>query len=96
MQRRVKTFFRMIHVVDWLPTLLTAVKDELKSLDRKVVDSFTLKGIDGMDQWNMLTNDVPSNRREFIYNIDLIFDDFFGDVSDKSRGNAGIRYNYNT
>ena len=76
-----------MHVVDWLPTLLTAVKGKLRPGDKDVVERFLLKGIDGIDQWNTLISDEPSKRTEFLYNVDPLFDD----DQRKSKGNAGIR-----
>jgi len=50
----------MIHVTDWVPTLVSAAggkADESKRLD-------------GVDQWSSLVNQTESPRTEFIYNID--------------------------
>ena len=41
----------LIHVTDWLPTLLTIAGGTTQSLD-----------IDGINQWNAISNDVPSKR----------------------------------
>ena len=77
----------MIHVVDWLPTLLSAVKEGLGPKERKVLEKFKLGGIDGVNQWHPLKNNGPSNRKEFLYNIDPLFcDDGRANI-----GNAGIR-----
>ncbi|KAK7469502.1 hypothetical protein BaRGS_00036481, partial [Batillaria attramentaria] len=50
----------MMHAVDWFPTIL-----QLAGLPAEA-------GIDGVDQWDMLSNDGPSKREEFVYNIDTI------------------------
>ena len=50
----------MIHVTDWLPTLLFAA-----GFDKKV------NGIDGINQWNaLLHNQETGPRKEMLYNID--------------------------
>ena len=64
----------MIHVVDWLPTLLSAVKDSLPKEDKEFVEKVLLEQTDGIDQWSMLMNGEPSKRTEFLYNIDPIRD----------------------
>ena len=52
--------FRLIHVTDWLPTLLFAA-----GFDKKV------NGIDGINQWNaLLHNQETGPRKEMLYNID--------------------------
>ncbi|KAK7099073.1 arylsulfatase B-like [Littorina saxatilis] len=48
----------MIHAVDWFPTLL-----ELAGLQPE-------PGIDGVSQLQTIINGAPSNRTEFVYNID--------------------------
>lgn len=35
---------------------------------------FSVKGVDGVNQWDMLANDGPSARYEMVYNIDNIAD----------------------
>ena len=75
-------------MVDWLPTLLTAIKSYgLSKKKSKLVDLFLSERRDGMDQWSTLISDMPSNRTEFLYNIDPLFDD----DQRKPIGNAGIR-----
>ena len=63
---------RLMHVVDWTPTLLSAVKDRLSKENKDYVESVLLEGTDGIDQWAMLANEEPSERTEFLYNIDPI------------------------
>lgn len=56
---------QLMHVTDWLPTLLTAVGGQ--SLD--------LGDIDGLDQWQSLKDEsVNAVRQGLLYNIDPIFD----------------------
>ena len=62
----------MIHVVDWLPTLLSAVKESLPKEEKDFVERVLLDKTDGIDQWSMLVNNEPSKRTEFLYNIDPI------------------------
>jgi len=49
----------LMHVTDWLPTLLSAVGADPK----------LLKNIDGVDQWDSLMNKKPSQRKEVLLNI---------------------------
>lgn len=51
---------QMVHITDWLPTLITAAGG----------DPSTLDSIDGLDLWESLTQDHPSPRTEFLVNID--------------------------
>ncbi|KAK7098575.1 hypothetical protein V1264_002834 [Littorina saxatilis] len=50
----------MMHAVDWFPTIL------------HLAGVAPGKGIDGVNQWDMLSKGAPSNRDEFVYNIDTI------------------------
>ncbi|XP_046578742.1 arylsulfatase B-like isoform X4 [Haliotis rubra] len=58
----------MIHAVDWFPTLL------------HLAGGRPDPGLDGVNQWDMLSKNWPSNRLEFVYNIDDL------------RNNSAIRY----
>ena len=51
----------MMHVVDWLPTLVSAAGGKIND-----------KSIDGIDQWKSLRKGHESPRKEFVYNIDPI------------------------
>ncbi|KAK8402796.1 hypothetical protein O3P69_000844 [Scylla paramamosain] len=51
---------QMIHITDWLPTLISAAGGDPSSLE----------SIDGLDLWETLTQDHPSPRTEFLVNID--------------------------
>ncbi|KAK7098574.1 arylsulfatase B-like isoform X1 [Littorina saxatilis] len=50
----------MMHAVDWYPTILHMAGLQPGS------------SIDGVNQWDMLSNNGPSQRDEFVYNIDTI------------------------
>ena len=53
----------LIHVTDWLPTLVSAAGGSAEKLG----------DIDGVDQWEILANDhISSNRELMLYNIDNI------------------------
>ena len=80
--------FRLVHVVDWTPTLLAAVKDSLQRKEKDLVEKFLLEDWDGVDQWNTIVDDAPSKRTEFLYNIDPLFE---GGES-QSIGHGAIRY----
>ena len=73
-------------MVDWLPTLLSAAKKNLKKKHRGMVDKFLSEKRDGVDQWSMLQNKSHSSRTEFLYNIDPLFAE-----NGYPTGNAGIR-----
>lgn len=53
---------QLIHISDWLPTLLTAAGGDPSNLS-----------IDGMDMWNALSEDTESPRKMVLHNIDDIF-----------------------
>ena len=75
-------------MVDWLPTLLSAVKASLPKEHKHFVDQVLSKETDGVDQWLMLANGEPSQRTEFLYNIDPIWD---RDHEHNQTISAGIR-----
>ncbi|KAL5008189.1 hypothetical protein ScPMuIL_013770 [Solemya velum] len=50
----------MFHIVDWHPTLLAAIGAE-EEIDPE---------IDGINQWPTISQNAPTNRTEFVYNID--------------------------
>ena len=78
----------MIHVVDWGPTLLSAVKENLSQQQSALVNTWISEDKDGMDLWNELMKGESSKRTEFLYNIDPLFDDGASAII----GGAGIRY----
>ncbi|CAH0721411.1 unnamed protein product, partial [Brenthis ino] len=49
-----------LHLVDWMPTLLSAAGMNIS----------TLKDLDGIDQWNALSKDLKSERNTILHNID--------------------------
>lgn len=53
----------MIHITDWLPTLLTAAGGNPSDLT----------SIDGMDLWSALSEDTESPRTSVLHNIDDIY-----------------------
>ena len=52
----------LIHVVDWLPTLLSAVKDELSEENQQKIEKFLSENRDGINQWPMLLGDEKIKR----------------------------------
>ena len=52
----------MFHSVDLLPTIISS------ALGKPI----EFKGIDGMNQWHRITNNLDSRRNSFIYNIDPV------------------------
>jgi len=52
----------MFHAVDWMPTILNGA----------IGVPVEVKGIDGMNQWDAITQNLPSKRTSFVYNIDPI------------------------
>lgn len=53
---------QLIHISDWLPTLLTAVGGDPSNL-----------AIDGVDMWRALNEDTISPRKMVLHNIDDIY-----------------------
>lgn len=56
-----RTHEEPIHVVDWLPTFLTAANIEF---------DFGERPLDGLDLWNSMTDETPSPRKDVVYNIE--------------------------
>ncbi|XP_029674615.1 arylsulfatase B [Formica exsecta] len=54
---------QMIHITDWLPTLITAAGG----------NALNLTSIDGMNLWNALSEDTESPRANILHNIDDIY-----------------------
>ena len=79
---------RIIHVTDWTPTLLSAVKDTLKEQQKVVVDQLLSTEWDGVDQWDTIRDNSKSKRTEFLYNIDPLFDK----VANEPLGHGALRY----
>ena len=52
----------MIHVSDWLPTLLSVAGYDMNKEN--------LKHLDGMNMWPTLKDSVPSPRKEILITID--------------------------
>jgi len=53
----------MIHITDWLPTLITAAGGNASNLT----------SIDGVNLWNALSEDTESPRTNILHNIDDIY-----------------------
>ncbi len=51
---------RLIHVTDWLPTLLSAAGHNAGQ-----------PTLDGLDQWESLSKGGPSPRKEMLYNVQM-------------------------
>ncbi|KAI8767903.1 arylsulfatase J [Biomphalaria glabrata] len=72
----------LMHAVDWMPTLLGLAKGDLTKLDN----------IDGFDQWETISENAESERKEVLLNIDPIMQHesliiaqykiIFGNISD--------------
>ncbi|XP_032512308.2 arylsulfatase B-like isoform X1 [Danaus plexippus] len=58
--KRSRVATQRMHLVDWLPTLLSAAGMNVSSI----------KHIDGVDQWCALSQDLPSARESLVHNID--------------------------
>jgi len=56
-----KLFFQLMHVTDWLPTLITAAGGNGSELARN---------LDGIDQWSSIITNQTSTRMQLIVNID--------------------------
>ena len=65
----------MFSVTDWLPTLLTAGKENgLSSYGQSKMEQFLYgKEWDGIDQWGMLMGNEANMRSEILYNIDPLY-----------------------
>ena len=53
---------QLMHVTDWLPTLLAAAGGNATNLN-----------LDGIDLWNTLKKDTESPRKSVLHNIDDIY-----------------------
>jgi arylsulfatase A-like enzyme len=59
-----KLFFQLMHVTDWLPTLITAAGGNASELASK---------LDGIDQWSSISNNQTSTRKQgVVLNIDEV------------------------
>ena len=68
---------QMMHITDWLPSLMTAAGVTNNRFENIKND------IDGIDVWQAVINDEASPRTEVVYNID--------DVGDGGRPIAALR-----
>ncbi|XP_047988988.1 arylsulfatase J-like isoform X4 [Leguminivora glycinivorella] len=60
LQARARVASQLVHIVDWLPSLISAAGG----------DASLLQNIDGLDLWNELSKDQPSKRTSVLHNID--------------------------
>lgn len=60
---------KLIHITDWLPTLLTGAGIRTKITKK---DSSKHHEIDGIDQWNSLSYNTKTKRTELLINIDSV------------------------
>ena len=82
----------LIHVSDWLPTLLTAVRNSLPSNEQSKVQQFLSEEWDGLDQWGMLMGNEANKRSEILYNIDPVYLDHIDELNGlSSLGHGAIR-----
>ena len=69
----------LVHVTDWLPTLVTAAGGDIREMG---------ENMDGVDQWQLLARGTGERkRRTMLYNIDPLLDP----VSNNGN-NAAIRW----
>ena len=73
-----ESFFSLMHVTDWLPTLLSMAGNTLN----------ISKSIDGIDHWPSLRYNKPSPRDEMLYNI---FPNVVNSTIKEELNSAGIR-----
>nr|CAH7742794.1 unnamed protein product [Callosobruchus chinensis] len=52
----------LMHITDWLPTLYHAAGGDVSKLGK----------IDGINQWDVLSRNIPTNRSEILLNIDEV------------------------
>ena len=85
--QNVKPFFcvipSLIHITDWLPTLLHAAGGDPEPLVKS--------GIDGIDQWQSLLHGQPSKRTEMLYNINPKNDGSSGGIAAMAGPGAAYR-----
>ena len=75
---------RLMHVTDWIPTLVSAGGGSTGSLRQRG------SKLDGIDIWNSFATSQPSPRKEMLYNIDPYNgENKFGNQNRKK--NAAIR-----
>jgi arylsulfatase A-like enzyme len=60
LQKRRRVSYQLMHISDWLPTLYSAAGGDVSQLT----------GIDGLDMWDAISQDLPSPRTRLLVNID--------------------------
>jgi hypothetical protein len=58
-----KLFFQLMHVTDWLPTLITAAGGNGSEL---------ASNLDGIDQWSSISTNQKPTRTQIVVNIDEV------------------------
>ena len=66
---------------------MAAAKETLEENEKEVVEQFQSIDWDGVDQWDAIKDNSPSQRTEFLYNIDPLFDK----VENEPIGHGAIR-----
>ena len=60
-----------MHVTDWIPTLLEAVREGLDETNQGVLSRMGLKALDGVNQWpGLIDPEAEGPRSEVLINID--------------------------
>ena len=54
---------RLIHITDWMPTILN-----LAGYNQNITDEL---GLDGVDQWQAISRDEENARDEMVYNLKI-------------------------
>lgn len=84
---------KLMHVTDWVPTLLSAIAPSLDVNGRKRLNQMKLHKLDGVNQWPGLeSQEGPELRHEMLYNIDPWFKDMNNHMNwDRSSSHAALR-----
>ena len=65
----------LVHVTDWLPTLVTAAGGDIREMMEGDIGEMMEGDMDGVDQWQQLARGRGQNkRRMMLYNIDPLLD----------------------
>ncbi|XP_069679245.1 arylsulfatase B-like [Periplaneta americana] len=60
LQKKKRISSQLMHITDWLPTLYSAAGGDVSDI----------KNIDGIDMWDVISQDLPSPRTKLLVNID--------------------------
>lgn len=81
-----RIFKQRMHIVDWLPTLLTVAGANKSSIP---------VSIDGVDMWKTMNNNESSPHRVIVHNIDVLAG--FGSLTmDNWKIINGLRFSFQT